>query len=123
MAPIFFSILMNAPHPTYNIENLPTPLSLPCHSSNTFVCTFDLACNICRLNSLQSKRYLIGIMELPRHCYELDWTVKFFHNFTKSITSDSVKCFGKADKGHVKIHILFLTTLLVIPCCKDQVSS
>ena len=39
-------------------------------------------------------------------------TTKLCHNFPKSLTTDCVKCFGKVDKGHVEVHILFLAFFL-----------
>ena len=48
-------------------------------------------------------------------------TAKLCLNFPKSLATDFVKCFGKVDKGHVEVHILFLTFFLKLPCCKDYV--
>ena len=48
--------------------------------------------------------------------------VKLCHNFPKSLTTDCVKCFGKVDKGHVEVHILFLVNLLKLSCCEDRVN-
>ena len=139
------------------------------NSSSTSVCILDLACNLLRLKSFPSERYLIGIplspswkasvsmaenimlnsveastqplchrewirkltvildpckhtiMELPHHCYKFGRTAKLCHNFSKSLTTDCVKCFGKVDKGHVEVHILFLAFLLKLSCCEDHV--
>ena len=41
--------------------------------------------------------------------------------FPKPITTYCVKCFGKVDKGHVEVHILFVAFLLELPSCKDNV--
>ena len=38
-----------------------------------------------------------------------------------SLTTDCVKCFGKADKGHVEVHILFLAFFLKLSCCEVHV--
>ena len=42
-------------------------------------------------------------------------------SFPKSLTTDCVKCFGKVDKGHVEVHILFLAFFLKLSCCEDHV--
>ena len=60
-------------------------------------------------------------MELPHHCYEFGETAKLCHNFPKSPTTDCVKCFGKVDKGHVEVHMLFLAFFLKLSCCKNHV--
>ena len=59
-------------------------------------------------------------VELPHHCYEFGTTAKLCHNFPKSLTAVCVKCFGKVDKCHVEVHILFLAFLLKLSCCEDH---
>ena len=61
------------------------------------------------------------IVELPHHCYELGRTAKFCHNY-QSLTTDSVKCFSKVDKGHVEVHILFLAFLFKLSCGEYHVN-
>ena len=47
-----------------------------------------------------------------------------YHNFLmKPITTDCVESFCEFDKGHVEVHILFLASLLELPCCKDPSDS
>ena len=62
------------------------------------------------------------IVELPHHCYELGRTAKLRHNFPKTLLTDCIKCFGKVNKGHVEVHVLFLAFLLKLPCCDDHVN-
>ena len=62
------------------------------------------------------------IVELPHHCYEFGRTAKLCHNFSKSLTTDNVKCFGKVDKSHIEGHILFLAFLLKLSCCENHVN-
>ena len=60
------------------------------------------------------------IAELPRHRYEVGKTAIFAIIFQKSLTTDWVRCFGKVDKGHVEVHILFLAFLLKLSCYEDH---
>ena len=56
-----------------------------------------------------------AIMKLQCHRYESRRrAISKTHN-------DYVECFGEVDKGHVDVHILFLTFLLELSRCKDHV--
>ena len=66
--------------------------------------------------------FLLPFLELPHNCYELGRTAKLRHNFPKNLTTDCIKCFGKFNKGHVEVHVLFLTLLLKLSCYEDHVS-
>ena len=56
---------------------------------------------------------------------------KFCYNFPKSIMTDCVKCFGKADKGHTEVrrgrqhsfveigHEIFSTVILSLPLIQE----
>ena len=92
------------------------------HSDSSFVYGFmslDYGFGTMTATTLDPCKHTI--MELPHHCYEFGRTAKLCHNFPKSLTIDCVKCFGKVDKGHVEVHILFLAFFLKLLCCKGHV--
>ena len=142
------------------------------NSSSTSVYTLDLACNLLRLKSFPSKRYLIGIPLSPSwkasvsmaenimlssveastqpcltsfvtgndsenspsfwtlasipswNCRTIAMNLAEQPNFAILFQSPSrltVKCFGKVDKGHVEVHILFLAFFLKMSCFKNHV--
>ena len=56
------------------------------NSSSTSVCTLDLACNLLRLKSFPSKRYLIGISSVWAWQKTSSWTMlKLIHSLVNSI--------------------------------------
>ena len=49
---------------------------------------------------------------------EMGWTARLCLYFSKPILTHCVECFGEADKGNVKVHILFMSLLLAMPWYK-----
>ena len=90
-----------------------------CHD----IVLFDPVCHRkwFRVLSIIQNTCLHVMMKLPHHGYESGWRAKLCHNFLKPISTDCDKCFGVIDKGHVEVHILFLTIVLKCTCCKDHV--
>ena len=134
------------------------------NSSSISVCTLDLGCNLLRLKSFPSKRYLIGIPLSPSWKASVSMAENIMLKSVEASTQPCLtpfvtgngsenspsfwplasisswncrtiamnlagqlnfaiifQCFGKVDKGHVEVHILFLAFFLKLSCCKDHV--
>ena len=72
------------------------------------------------LESVQGRR-IYRQLSVFVHYYESGWTAKLGHDFPEVITTNFVKSFGKVDKRHVKIYILFLAFLQKLSCGEDHV--
>ena len=62
-----------------------------------------------------------AVVKLSHNADEFCWASKFEHDLPKSVSANCVECFCEIDISGIKVHVLFLTFFLQLPCGEDHV--